>query len=118
MIIAREECMAVPENRRTSRNQDYLDDDDDRERVRGIGGGYTRPYGDRDRGWDEEYGGRRSGRYGPGQQPADDEGGRRHDRDRLRGWYGTGDYERYAAGGRYGSRYDDNEMPSAGSIPH
>lgn len=93
--------MAVPEdrrsNRRTSRNRDYLDDDDDRERVRGIGGGYG------GRGWEEEYGGRRSDRYGPGQQPGDDDAGWRRDRERARGWYGTRD--------------DDNDMPSGGSIP-
>jgi len=100
--------------------------DRDRERMRGTGG-YD-PYSDRgdDRGYsaeaaryggevgefgpqpgygrrEEEYGGR-TGRYGSGQ---DDEDRHRERREAMRtgsGWYGTDDYDRYAAGGRYGGR--------------
>jgi len=52
LTIDKEDRMAVPGDRRTSRRtsryHDELDDDDDRERVRGIGGGYD-PYQGRGR---------------------------------------------------------------------
>ena len=119
----------------------------------GQGAGMGRPSGGR--GWDEDYGDRRSrGRYDADRFHGDDEDGARDDRrnkgarsdegdstavDRsaqrragggIRAWFGTRDYERYAAGGRYGGSgpaegaygagrsggaYGDDAMPSGGS---
>ena len=119
----------------------------------GQGAGMGRPSGGR--GWDEDYGDRRSrGRYDADRYHGDDEDGARDDPrnkgarsdegdstafDRSaqrrggggnRAWFGTRDYERYAAGGRYsgggpaegaygagrsGGAYGDDAMPSGGS---
>jgi hypothetical protein len=117
----------------------------------GQGAGMGRPSGGR--GWDEDYGDRRSrGRYEaerhrghPEDSALDDRrdkaarsdeghfterGSHRRGGSANRAWFGTREYERYAAGGRYGGGgaaegaygagrsggpYGDDAMPSGGS---
>lgn len=148
-----EEDMArMHDDERRSRRR-WDDDDDDRGRRRGIGGGYD-PYDAREA-WPPGYGGSdtASGRhaYGYGGETSsrgrrirddDDEDYRRYDHGRYGGgrdrgepepgsrrgaaWYGTGEDDRHAAGGRYGSSYGatsrsglygDDDAASGGSIP-
>jgi osmotically-inducible protein OsmY len=142
------------DNYRRSRHRD--DDDDDRARRRGIGGGYdpydareawppgyggsatasgrhaygyggeTSGAGRRSRNDDDaDYDRYDYGRYGGGRDLDDEEHSRRSSR-RGAAWYGTKDYDRYAAGGRYGAQYGasrrsglygDDYAASGGSIP-